>query len=93
MPEIRLTLNTDELAAQLATWPVEEVIELIKATDEHMGDWALIAEIKPWADKQHREMIQEETEDRAERAGMCTRSEEYPEIHAHVDPHRGCVLR
>lgn len=93
MASIELEFDLDSLAREVARWSYEDLLEFIKVIDETKGEWDFIAKLKPWVDAQHRAMIQEETEAKAECEEKCQRSAEYPDIWVHVSPHRGCVLR
>ncbi len=93
MPRVTLELSLDALARELADWDYDDLMELLKTIDEAKSEWDLIAKIKEWVDIEHRKMVKEELEIKAEREDRCQRSAEYPDLHHHVSPHRGCVLR
>ncbi len=90
---IEIELSLGQISDQLSRWSYDDLLELIKEIDEKKGEWDFVAQLKPWVDGQHRQMIQEETEEKAEREEKCQRSAEYPDIWVHVSPHRGCILR
>lgn len=91
--ETHLALPYEALAEALADMGADRFMALVKAVNEKLADWSLIASLKPWVDAEHREMIQEETEDQVVLARKCVRSAEYEDIWVHANPHRGCVLR
>jgi len=91
--DLEITLSYEDVMTALAGLRPEELVEFIKDAEERAGDWSIIAQLKPWVDKQHRAMVTEETEDLAKRSGKCQRSAQYEDIWVHVDPHVGCVLR
>ncbi len=93
MAEVSIRLDLDSLGRELADWSYEDLMELLKVIDETKSEWDFIAKIKEWVDIEHRKMIREEMETKAEREEKCQRSAEYPDIHVHVSPHRGCILR
>lgn len=93
MAEVSIRLDLDSLGRELADWDYEDLMELLKVVDETKSEWDFIVKIKEWADAEHRKMIAEELETKAEREDRCQRSAEYPDLHHHVDPHKGCILR
>lgn len=90
---VEIQLDADNLAEQIAGWTNQDVLDFIKKIDKHKGEWDLIALLKPWVDAEHRTMVREELEAKAEREDKCQRSSEYSDIWIHVSPHKGCVLR
>jgi hypothetical protein len=90
---VNIELSTDQLAEELSRWSYEDLMELLKTVDEKKSEWDFVVKIKAWADGEHKKMAAEELEDKALREEKCQRSAEYPDLHFHVDPHRGCVLR
>lgn len=93
MTRVSIELSLDQLAEELSSWSYEDLLELLKTVDEKKSEWDFISHIKKWVDVEHRKMVLEELETKAEREERCQRSAEYPDLHYHVDPHRGCVLR
>lgn len=93
MTHVSIELSLDQLADELSSWSYEDLLELLKTVDERKSEWDFISHIKSWVDVEHRKMVQEETEDKAEREDRCTRSKVYPDIWVHVSPHKGCILR
>lgn len=90
---IEIELNADNLAEQISGWSNEDVLEFIKKIDKHKAEWDFISLLKPWVDAEHKKMALEELEDKANREDRCQRSAEYPDLHYHVNPHKGCILR
>lgn len=56
MNELTIRLSVDQIAEMLKDWPVDDLMELIQTIDEARGSWALVAELKKYADQQLAEM-------------------------------------
>lgn len=83
--------DLEDLAADLSGWRPEDMIQLVKKTDEYMSDWELILGLKEWIDQ---EMVQhaKETADEKKAAGQCYLDPETGDT-VHQSPHKGCILR
>lgn len=90
---IEVELNAEKLAEQMARWNNDDVLDFIKLVDQHKSEWDFISTLKPWVDGEYRKMVQEETEDKAQREGRCQRDPQNLGIWVHVSPHKGCILR
>ncbi len=93
MAIVSIELDDDTLANALADLTNDEILEILKKVDTRKSEWDFITTLYPWMAGEHRKMVAEELEDKANREERCQRSAEYPDIHHHVDPHRGCILR
>lgn len=83
--------DTDELAQELSRWRPEQVIELIKQTDEYMGEWDLALGIKEWADELAKEHAREVAIDRRD-AGHCYVDPDTGQ-EVHQRPEKECLPR
>lgn len=88
-----LSVPPETVVAALTELGPDSFVALIKDVDAMLADWSLISSLKPWVDAEHRQMILEETEEKSEQTGKCTRSAEYEDIWVHTNPHKGCILR
>lgn len=91
--EISLNLPYEALVSAIHDLGPDGFVEFVKDVDKKLADWSTIAALKPYVDAEHRRMVEEETEDLAERTGKCTRAAAYEDIWVHTNPHVGCVLR
>ena len=91
--DLEITLSYEDIAGAISRLRPDEFVDFVKGIEERIGDWTVIQLLKPWVDEQHRVMVQEETEDLAQKTGKCQRSSQYEDIWAHTDPHVGCILR
>lgn len=87
------TMTREDLVLALGSLSPEDFVEIVKEVDGNLANWETIQGLKPYVDQQHRLMVEEETEEIAERTERCTRSAQYEDVWAHVNPHKGCVLR
>jgi hypothetical protein len=84
-------IDLEDVAADLSRWRPEEVIELIKKIDQHMSDWTLIMDLKPWIDEQAKVYAQEEADERREQGKCYVDPGSGQQVHQ--TPHVGCILR
>jgi hypothetical protein len=52
MTDLTIRMTPEQLAIELAAWPVDALMELIREIDERHGEWAFTAELKQYADTQ-----------------------------------------
>lgn len=84
--DLVIKISIDELAQELAKWPVEDIVELIQSTSDATQDWELVKQLTGWSVQQYL-MMQTEDDNR------CHRSKDFPQLWSHSSPHIGCILR